>query len=848
MKKIFKLILVISLIASNFISFEKVEAADYYPMACDAYEVSYIEDDGTLKKVECYDNFKDANKKMKELGGDHVVRHPNSYSPTKIIAMNSGYAYAYPGRGGSATLNIYEDVYDRSIYTKRTYISHYYQMQYYETTLVLASGGIGMIHVNMNGFDGYTDLEYTDLVPSKYIEKGIAIWLGGKNTYFNESPYRIILERDYYTVKQNGSYNDLMFTYHLAYPKTNSLQCITYNLAVGAAPDFMKSGTSYYSEDGIHFYSDPSLKTGAGTYFNYYQWLPMRSKTKITAAEIESYLKEALSSRSLSKSALTSNAQAFIDGQNKYGVNALLLFAMACHESYFGTSNYALKRNNLFGWNAYDASPGSASYFSDIKTSVYEQMGINLRGYMDIYDGRFFGLSLGNKGAGFNVKYASDPYWGMKIAAIAYDCDKASKHYNGSLTDYDTYEMIIIDIFDAEFKAEPNSKSTTYFTSAYGDSYQKYFITIKLGESGEYTKVQSPNAIDDSGNVITHRTPAGGGTLNAITTYDYNTSVAYIKTSDLKSLTASTTTNSSKSTSSIVSVSSLNFKDGKLNLGGIGLIEGVDFSNKDNVKQELTIYSLDNDDSNTYTISTVSADGFSLNDGVNYAYGAYKGEIDLSKLANGRYALKLKTTNGNSVGETVIKSANESYTDLSFTLGDKTYVLRANEIYDYRLEIEIRDTALDYSKVNKPSSRNSLSTYDSISIDDNLNLTLKGHSIIYYLNYAGAETSTYNLYLIKGSSITNTSTSVNACELSYSDLFSSEYNYDYVCYSSKVSLADLDVGTYELFLDVSNGEYYDINAVHNASLISLANKSKDGKKYELLTDENSERIYLKISK
>ena len=40
-------------------------------------------------------------------------------------------------------------------------------------------------------------------------------------------------------------------------------------------------------------------------------------------------------------------------------------------------------------------------------------MGINLRGYLNINDYRYFGGQLGNKGSGINVKYAGDPYWGM---------------------------------------------------------------------------------------------------------------------------------------------------------------------------------------------------------------------------------------------------------------------------------------------------------------------------------------------------------------------------------------------------------------------------------------------------
>lgn len=72
-----------------------------------------------------------------------------------------------------------------------------------------------------------------------------------------------------------------------------------------------------------------------------------------------------------------------------------------------------------------DSNPsGSADKYDNIESAVTQHMAVNLRGYLDINDARFFGSHLGNKGSGFNVKYASDPYWGLKISALAYQVDK----------------------------------------------------------------------------------------------------------------------------------------------------------------------------------------------------------------------------------------------------------------------------------------------------------------------------------------------------------------------------------------------------------------------------------------
>ena len=85
MKKLFIKLLVICLLVP-FIGTFKVSAQDL--KSC-GYEVAYINDDGSFSTESCYSDFASAKNRMKELGGDVVVRHDSSYSYTKIIAMNS---------------------------------------------------------------------------------------------------------------------------------------------------------------------------------------------------------------------------------------------------------------------------------------------------------------------------------------------------------------------------------------------------------------------------------------------------------------------------------------------------------------------------------------------------------------------------------------------------------------------------------------------------------------------------------------------------------------------------------------------------------------------------------------
>ena len=168
--------------------------------------------------------------------------------------------------------------------------------------------------------------------------------------------------------------------------------------------------------------------------------LPFRSKTTFTAEELNNFI--AKKTKSYSK--LRGTGQAFIDAQNKYGANALLLLGLAANESAWGTSQIAQQKNNLFGINAIDSSPGaSANSFETVEGCINDFAKYYIsRGYSDPEDWRYFGGYLGNKGSGANVKYASDPFWGEKAGQNAYIADYwASGKGIAGLKDYNYYQL-----------------------------------------------------------------------------------------------------------------------------------------------------------------------------------------------------------------------------------------------------------------------------------------------------------------------------------------------------------------------------------------------------------------------
>ena len=59
---------------------------------------------------------------------------------------------------------------------------------------------------------------------------------------------------------------------------------------------------------------------------------------------------------------------AFIDAENKYNVNAIILASIACLESGYGTSKLAIEKNNLFGLDAPLSATGTDNYGSGYKS------------------------------------------------------------------------------------------------------------------------------------------------------------------------------------------------------------------------------------------------------------------------------------------------------------------------------------------------------------------------------------------------------------------------------------------------------------------------------------------------
>ena len=261
-----------------------------------------------------------------------------------------------------------------------------YDGLYLET---IVKDGSYIAKVVIGGLEGYVDVNNIQIIPSELVKA-----------------------RSYY-VNENGTWN----LYEANDPLTSSEYSV-FNL--GTAPSWAVANQKYVAgvDDTYQNLSTGEVRSN----FDYFQHLPMRATTEYTAQQFQSFLR----AKGKTNSQYYNGTVGFIDGGNKKGVNPLLLFAMANHESAYGTSTFARRCNNFFGRGAFDADPDKACQIVGFNTA-YD--GAAAQAYFlsgewaDALDYRYYGSHPGNKISGMNVYYASDPNWGLKVANHMRDVD-----------------------------------------------------------------------------------------------------------------------------------------------------------------------------------------------------------------------------------------------------------------------------------------------------------------------------------------------------------------------------------------------------------------------------------------
>ena len=188
--------------------------------------------------------------------------------------------------------------------------------------------------------------------------------------------------------------SDGRYIYHELSPYTS--------VRVAPHSSSMAIGKKYYSADGVNF---DTFKVE-----NPFLYRDLRKPTNYTAAELD----KVYSLMNINGSRLAGKGAVFKEAEKRYQVNALYLMAHSALESAWGRSQIAKDKNNFFGIAAYDTTPyDSAKSFDNVDKGILGAAKWIRENYID--EGR---THLGNKSSGMNALYASDPYWGEKIASI----------------------------------------------------------------------------------------------------------------------------------------------------------------------------------------------------------------------------------------------------------------------------------------------------------------------------------------------------------------------------------------------------------------------------------------------
>lgn len=362
----------------------------------EAYILTSVNQNGEEREAGRYQSYAEAVKQAQNTGVT-AVKHKGEF-----VWIKDGFAVAKKIEGN--TISLYN--------SSKAYVNYF---QYGTEFKVLQVEG-DWVKVQTSDYNGY------------YVKKNeVTLYPAGT------------IKPSYYYVKSDGYLYHKYYSYYSTTPNY-----IDYRY--GKAPSFMKPGQQMYSVDGKTFENE--------TFYQYFNYLSLRSKTSYTAEELDQYVKS-----NKPDSPLIGLGAKFKEVESKYHVNALFLYALAVHESNYGTSELAREKNNLFGLRATDDNPfGNGLQFNSKEDCIEYVAKVYMNeGYLNPSHWRYDAAYTGNKAFGINSKYASDQYWGAKVAGhmSRFDSSLGEKDYN-------KYKLVRA-VKNAEVKRLPSTDSSKLY-------------------------------------------------------------------------------------------------------------------------------------------------------------------------------------------------------------------------------------------------------------------------------------------------------------------------------------------------------------------------------------------------
>ena len=411
-------------------------------MTNDKYEVAAAKKDGSYIFIDSSDSYTESMKIAKNFNNE--VNSGNATEDTEYIPciVDKSGIVVYSVTGIARAIKYINGKYDSG--TSVSYL--------YENSKNVGNEKLADSYINAAYCEDAPIIDSTDKA-IKVMVNGYVGWakkdIKDGNYDFTIVPINQAVNLSYYYVQNNQLYH------YISSDITKSDKGNT--LCIGVAPSYLRTGVKYYSYDAHYFYTDvltltSDLQNGTtknavnadSEFYNYYQYLPVRSKTSYTAAQINSFFNQ----NTPSNSKLRGTGDYLVKAQKSYGVNAGITLAVAMNESAKGTSNLALTKNNLFGLKAVDSNVGNATTYNSVEGCINDFAKSYIsKNYCNPNNWVGFGGFLGNKAVGINVKYASDPYWGEKASQYYFMFDKWASNFNSNgykisdLLDYNNYTI-----------------------------------------------------------------------------------------------------------------------------------------------------------------------------------------------------------------------------------------------------------------------------------------------------------------------------------------------------------------------------------------------------------------------
>lgn len=811
-----------------------VSALDYSRNVCSAeqYEVVSVGSDGSINNIGCYGDYNSASTVM------------NNYNST----VNSVSSIIY---GGTLIDTEY------GLLNLKTKSSSY-------TTDLFKTADTGTAYTYTNGNYG-ADAAYLGLNISNSRAKlkisGFTGWVNkvevGQTSY-EVVPISLVKSATYYTV----SGGDLRHYFASDIKSTNSYMGGYVNL--GPAPQELRENGKYYSFDGNYFYNDlitmlndyknntfQNSVNVAEAYYNYYMFLPYRTKTNYSAGDINDYftLTKGFSSKPTAYPALGNQSMMYGEGanfiysQDAFGANAMLTVGLAANESAWGTSNISISKNNLFGHGASDGNPyGDSNGYDSVRNSILYHADYYINsGYCDTKtDSRYYGCHFGNKNSGMNIKYASDPYWGEKMAGHYYAIDKAL-----SLKDYKSYTIglkMTEDTVNVYKEANTSSGIIYGLNNTYRGVNISSMPVVILGEvTGQsvngnniWYKIQTDSILDSSRNAISN--PAS---RSPRPTYDWNNNYGYVSASSITKLGEYII----KQGMYYFNTLAYNKLNNTFEVSGFLAIKGMNNYRDSSASYNLILKNKDTNEEYVLPLDRwLAGEPFIApgEQGYDYSGSWFKGNVDLSGIPEGDYEGYIRARiNGN---ETKTKLRNVFVKDMTrkVVVGDRGYQFRINYYKDdVPIELFIRDNSL-ISSSEPPTTDNMFVAYSQLNFNND-KLNIKGTSFNVGIDYGT------NIDVQRQIIFENVSTyERTSYDVGYTD--SGDYNVTLrvpdgmsktrAWFDASLDISTLNAGTYAIYVKTTASGFSDYGELNDIFYRSLPNAvTINGKRVSLVLNE-----------